>query len=354
MTLQISNRFMSQNPIWGADGSQHMDRIETVKFPDPRVLADLGASVLGWKITQGAGAYGFEDRTWRRIWQIVREINANGMRMARLPFHFLDYADSHYTEKPELFGASQARYCWSVIKPDPGEIQLHLDFEPYLWGPINWLTAGRITKIAMGFLKEYDQLSGALTDLYTSPGMLRYLGDGFKDRDLWLAWYNELRKWVDIDAVMQQYGWRGICWMWQYASDGDLDEDGMKDGIMLGMEELNLDLNVSPLSAEEFSRFCGNSPAPATLPAEDQPAPVPVPAPVEAGRTKVIELMKPLGRDGLNIRPVAMKPSTVTGWIPAGKEVEILEQIKNGADTWARVGQGQFAAIEYLGVKYLG
>lgn len=357
----VSQRFMNQYPIWGVDGSQHMDRIETAKFPDPRVIADLGASFLGWKVTQGAGVHGFEDRTWRQIWQLVKEINAERVRLARLPFHFWDYCSGHYTGDPEIFGAQQARYARNAVKSDPGEIPLHLDVEPFApWGYLNWLNISKPMKIARGFLREYDQLTGTLTPIYSNPGMLPFFGDFFKDRDLWLSWYNELRKWSDIEAQLKKAGWRGRCWAWQYASDGDLDEDGDADGIDLGMEEKNLDLNVSKLSVEEFSKFCGRTPSPLPSPVpgegvsnEDQPS-TPLPQAGEGGKTKVVELMKPLGKDGLNIRNKAGKPSTVTGWVPVGKEIEVIERVKVGSDTWGRVGQGQFCAIEYLGAKYLG
>lgn len=351
--LTLDSRFMAQYPIWGGDGSQHMDRKDTTKFPDLNVLANLGAMILGWKVTQGEGAYGFEDRTWRQVWTQVRQINAEKMRLYRLPFHFWDYAASHYLGSAELFGARQARKCRNAVKADPGEIPLHLDVEPYTpWGPINWLTASRPMEIARGFLKEYDQLAGSLTPMYTSPDMLRYFGDFFKSRALWLAWYNEFRTWASIDAELKKYGWRGQAWLWQYASDGDLDENGTADGIALGMEEAAFDLNVCRLSIEEFSRFCGNTPAP-VIPVIEDPTPViPTPEPT-TGRTKVIELMKVPTRDGLNIRNLAGKPSAITGWLPAGKEVEVLERVRNGADTWARVGQGQYAAIEFDGSKYL-
>ena len=352
--LNVSKRFMAQYPLWGVDGSAWMDRIETAAFPDMSVLANLRATILGWKVTQGEGAYGFEDRTWRRIWQQVRKINAEKMRLYRLPFHFWDYAPGHYSGSAELFGSRQARYCWNALKTDPGEVPLHLDVEPYpAWGLINRSTAGKPMQIALGFLKEYDQLAGSLTPIYTSPGMLPFFGEAFKDRGLWLAWYNEARTWASIDAELKKNGWRGKAWLWQHASDGDLDEDGKKDGIKLGMEELSVDLNVCRLTIEEFSQFCGAAPMVGS-PAPVEQAPDNPPEKPSEGRTKTVEILKVMTADGLNIRNQAGKAGAVTGYVVPGKDVEVLERIKSGTDTWARVGQGQFCAIEYGGGRYLG
>jgi hypothetical protein len=354
--INLANRFMaSQFPVWGADGSKWEDRADTPKFPDLSIVPQLGGSFMGWKITQGAGAHGFIDRTALEAWKRMRAYNESfpEKMIARLPFHFWDYSPANYTGSAELFGAEQAKFFWNTIKSDPGEMPGALDAESFAaWFYLNWLNQSKPMAIAGGFRKQFADLAGYEAMLYTNPGTLPFFGDQFKSMDLWLAWYNEKMTYADIQTLLKRNNWRGRALIWQYASDGDLDEDGIGDGLKLGMEEIKLDLNVWLENLAEFSAYCGRTPQPSIPVVED---PIPAPDPEPAKRTRVVELMNVSCNSGLNLRNIAGKPgSTIIGWLPNKKEVECLETVKLGSDIWRRVGQGQFVAELFDGVKYLG
>jgi hypothetical protein len=200
-------------------------------------------------------------------------------------------------------------------------------------------------------MTEYDRLSGGKCGIYCSPGFLGFFGDWFKNRDLWLAWYNRSLTKAQILAKVAGYKWTGKVNIWQYASDGDINNDCIADGLTLGMETAALDLNVYLGTLAEWSAWAGTTPSSIVVPVEDQPIPVVLPT----GRTKVVGLLNVSCTSGLNIRnvPKGVAGSIVTGWLANGKEVEILENIAIGTDTWARIGQGQVAAIKYQSTTFM-
>jgi len=185
--------------------------------------------------------------------------------------------------------------------------------------------------------------------MYFSPGFMWVFGDWFKDAEVWLAWYNKSITYQNILDKMAASKWRGKVRLWQYASDGDINNDGIADGLKLGMEAAALDLNVFLGTMQEWSAWAGSTPPPVTPPTEDPP----VIPPVVVGKTKVIELKTVVSASGLNIRSQANTTSSILGWIANGKEIEILETIVSGANIWARVGQGQYCAVKYNGITYL-
>jgi len=348
--LNLANRFMAnQHPIWGVDGSRHMDRIDTVKFPDPTIVPDLGGAFIYWKATQGAGDYGFVDRTFLRIWQILREYNQRpGKFVARFPFHFWDYNPNNYVGSAEMFGATQGRFFWNTIKSDPGEIKGYLDAETFVaWFVINQFNNSKPMQIARGFVKEYSYLSGTLPGLYTNLGLLPFFGDFFKDLDLDIAWYNKKRTTADIQKSMAKCGWRGKLKFRQYKSNGDLDEDGAGDGLKLGMEEKNLDLNIwVGGDAQEFSAYCGQTTNPviteATL--EDN----------TVDEVEEIKVMKVRNQYGLNVRLApSAGPTQVIGWLPDKSKVNCVQTIRYGSEIWHKRAEGGYCAEVHNGITYL-
>lgn len=345
--LNLAQRFMAtQFPVWGGDGSQHMDRKETAAFPDLSIIPDLGGSFLSWKATQGAGSHGFVDRTFLQAWQLLRKYNEkSGKFIARFPFHFWDYFEGHYTGSPELFGKDQFWMYWKTVQSDPGEIKGYLDVEPYAgWYYINWTNQSHPMQIARGFIKAYSDKLGCLPGIYTSPGMLPFFGDFFKDCDLWLAWYNELRTLKDLQRVMSNCGWRGPLCFWQYASDGDIDEDGIGDGLRLGMEEKNFDLDIWVRGGmDAFSQYCGQSP-------------VAVVSPPEIAQPETVEevVMQVTNSTGLNIReyPEKSSRSTIVGWMPNNSTFTCVKKVVAGSDVWCELPDGHYAAEIYQRVRY--
>lgn len=349
--IELAKRFMAEQfPVWGTDGSRHMDRIETDKFPDPTIVGDLGAGFWWWKATQGAGDWGFADRTYKRIWSILREYNQrSGKFLARMAFGFWDYCASHYTGSAELFGAQQWKYLWNVIKGDPGEIPPYIDAEAFApWGYLTWFNQSKPMLIARGWIKAAADDMGFLPGIYTNPGTLPFFGDAFKDCDLAIAWYNETKTVNDIYAVMKRCGWRGKLRFWQYGSDGDLDQNGFGDGLRLGMEEKNLDLDVFTGTLKEFSAYCGRTPAPVS---EPEPPQVEDPVIIHTDEIKKMHVKNP---QGLNIRCKPQKDDLpLKGWLPDGAEVNTIRKIIEGSNIWRERKEGGFVAEVYNNFTYL-
>jgi hypothetical protein len=88
-----------------------------------------------------------------------------------------------------------------------------------------------------------DELNGKFNGIYTSVGWLPWFYSWFKNRPLWVAWYNDTKTPKQVQALVTTYKWTGTLLMWQYASDGDLDDNGTSDGYSMGSQIKTLDLN---------------------------------------------------------------------------------------------------------------
>lgn len=327
-------------PAKGIDVSQWNDIIETTFKPDyTRVKA------AGMLFAIARVGYGIvEDRLFDYSWKKIREAGLD-----RMGYWYLDYYSHKNTGMTGAeWGIEQAQQCWDIMKADPGPVYLDLEASSF-GGVINFVTAPAVLTIARAWLTEWMRLSGDKKRIYCSPGFMPYFGSWFKDAELWLAWYNKAKTTDDIAAVLRNNNWIGKCVMWQYASDGDINDDGIGDGWKLGMEAATLDLNVFLGSMAEYSAWVGNTTPPVIPPVEDE---IIVP-PVEPSKFKQVGVMKVNATSGLNIRNKAAIPSSVIGWLPNGKEVEILETVISGSNIWARVGQGQWCAVKYQGVTYI-
>lgn len=336
-------------PIRLADVSGNQDNPGTTKKPDLDKIIEAGFLGIGVRVGYGI----VKDPMYDIFWN-----NAKG-RIARLCYLYGDYYSYKYKKiTPTQWGTMQGANWWEWMKPDPGEIPPHLDIEESTYGGrYTILNKDLITTIYRYTLMEYDRLSGGFAGIYTVPGHLWIFGDWFKDRDLWIAWYNRNKTLEQILAEVAKYKWRGKVTIWQYASDGDFNDDGIADGLTLDMETKELDLNVfikNGGSLEEWSKFCGSTPAlPEPSNEDENSSSENEIVTVVTHPTRVVELMTVSSTDGLNIRNQPAKPSNIIGWLPDKKEVEILEIISSGKNTWARVGQGQYCAIRYNGIEYL-
>ncbi|MCK9599037.1 MAG: SH3 domain-containing protein [Sphaerochaeta sp.] len=333
-------------PIRLADVSENQDNPGTAKVPNLDKIIEAGFLGIGVRC-----AYGIvKDKMFDTFW-------ASGKgRIARLNYLYGDYYS--YKQKsltPVQWGIMQGQNWHELTKSDPGEIPAHLDCEESVYGGrYTILNKDLVTTIYRNILTEHDRLSGGFDGIYTVPGHLWIFGDWFKDRPLWLAWYDRTKTLQQILAAVAKYKWRGPVTIWQYASDGDINDDAVKDGLTLGMETKDLDLSVfikNGGSLEEWSKYCGSTPAPAATTVEDL---TPEIVTAVTHPTKTVEIMTVQAMDGiLNIRNEPHKPSNVIGYIKNGKQVEVLETIISGQDLWARVGQGQYCAIRYNGIDYL-
>ena len=330
------------------DVSRYQDKVDTPYKPTFEKVAKAG--FLGVAIRVGYGLV--LDTLFRWFWKVAKGI------LHRKPYWYLDYYSHRGTSTTDTeWGIEQAHVCYEALKDDFGEMPLALDCEDSKYGgSITLLNKGGYNKIAKAFRDEWFKLTGRICEIYCSPGFMWVFEDWAKDCDLWLAWYNRWMTKAYIFAEIIKHGWRGTIRMWQYTNDGDINDDGTPDGLQLGMETNALDLNVfvpfrDENAMEEFSLYCGSTPPPVTPPGEDEPT-VPYPT---YGSTKIIELKTVKCSSGLNIRKSPnVIPTNIVGYLAGGqKDVEILEVINSGQNIWARVGQAQFAAILYNGIRYM-
>ncbi len=210
----------------------------------------------------------------------------------RIAYWYMDYYSNHnagssaYGMTDEAWGKAQADNCWNKIKGD-SDNYVFLDIENATSATAAPITnyATRAQKIARAFLERMDALNGKTNGIYCSLGLLTWFGTWFKNRPLWVAWYNEVMvvnwQWVarSLESVVEAVrakGWTGKVLMWQYTSDGDIDDNGSGDGVLYGMASNALDLNIWLESREEFLVLKGGAvipePPPVTPPAVIIPA----------------------------------------------------------------------------------
>ncbi|MCX6056097.1 MAG: GH25 family lysozyme [Chloroflexi bacterium] len=189
--------------------------------------------------------------------------NAKG-KVNRIPYWYLDYY-SNYNADSGVNGTSDAEWgkvqadtCWNSFKNDPeGIVFLDIENGNTSYAPPIATVASRVQAIARAFLERIDALNGKVNGVYCSLGLLNWFGIWFKVRPLWVAWYNEEQTFQTVLTAVKNAGWTGKCYIWQYASDGDVDDDGIADGIKMGMQYDFLDLNAWLGNSQEYTAFFG-------------------------------------------------------------------------------------------------
>jgi GH25 family lysozyme M1 (1,4-beta-N-acetylmuramidase) len=187
--------------------------------------------------------------------------NAKG-RVKRIPYWYMDFYSNHmsssavYGTADADWGKAQANTCWNALKNDPeGIVFLDIENTNVTGAPPITTVTTRAQTIARAFLEEMDALNAKTNGIYCSLGMLSWFASWFKDRPLWVAWYNEAQTAATVLAAVANKGWTGKCLMWQYASDGDVNDDGSADGITMGMQYKFLDLNGWLASAQDYANL---------------------------------------------------------------------------------------------------
>lgn len=199
--------------IFGFDVSFYQDNNETPQQIDFVKMKNYGASFVVVKVGQN----NFKDSDFDYNWKKAKEAG-----LPRAAYWFLDV----YTS-----GKSQAQLCWSILKSDPPEGPIFVDFEKNLQGLIaNW---GEV----YNFIVELQSLSGLPNEkigIYTGYYIWIDYGpadksqkDWFKKYLLWLAWYSS-----NPSIVSVPYPWTE-CIIWQ---------DGTPAiGLSVGVESKEID-----------------------------------------------------------------------------------------------------------------
>ncbi|NMC30710.1 MAG: hypothetical protein GYA45_11640 [Pelolinea sp.] len=331
----------SEFPVRIIDVSQFNDNAETDYKPTFEKLIAEGFRGVGIRVGYGI----VEDRMFRWYWE-----KAKG-KMDRAPYFYFDFYSHKGTGmRIEDWAIEQAAFCANLLRADPGEMKLKIDCEPSIFDKITLVNASEYARGVKAFIMEYFRLTGVWIEIYCSPGLLWVFGDWFKDLDLWLAWYNRLITWKDILNKVASYKWRGQVRIWQYASDGDINNDGIADGLQLGLESKFLDLNVFLGTEEDYSVYCGGTQVvehPASEDPEDETQAIP------AGNTREIAVKKVASVVNMRAAPMAGPSVPIFKALPVGTTVECLERIQRPGEIWWRIGQGQYCAELYNGMTFL-
>jgi len=203
-------------------------------------------------------------------------------KVLRMPYWYMDYYSNYNQNSPVYkmsdanWGKEQAKNCWNLIKNDPDCSIVWLDIESggASYSPPISTVQERVLTIARSFLEQMDILNSKFNGIYCSIGLLSWFYKWFRDRPLWVAWYNESQTTSSVLRNAAAYGWTGKVLIWQYASDGDASDDGIGDGFSFGSCGRWLDLNGWVSSEDEYKEFSNNS---SIIIPEPTPNPDPLP-----------------------------------------------------------------------------
>lgn len=245
---------------------------------------------------------------------------------AKASQYSLPYSAYHVV-KPSISAVSQMNYSFNFIKKYPAK-RIVLDIEVH-----DKETPAKITDVIYGCIMECVD-RGHTPVIYTSAGFWNYyvLRRSFwKNYPLWVANYGVAIPTIPVD-------WQGVGWkLWQYSADGNYL------GSYYGVDSRHVDVNKFNGSLEEMYQFFNSEPI--VSPPDPSPSPEPEQDYINA------YLWRTLVR--LNIRSKPNTSSNVVRTIPSNTIVEEVERITNGNDTWIRVGNSQYCAVEYNNNKYL-
>jgi len=328
------------------DVSRWQDDLTTPFKPD--ILKLMAAGFMAIIVRVGLGRV--KDALFDWFWS-----QSKG-RLARLSYWYGDYYSHRTLAVPvsdRAWGIEQGTNWANFMKGDWGEGKGFLDCEPSGGHPIGILNRKSYNEIMRPLAETYDALTGGVCGIYCSVGFIPNLYEWARKRTLYVAWYDRSKTKEQIIAACRKAGWLGEIVIWQYASDGDINMDGIGDGKTLGMETAALDLNAWLGTPEEWSRFLGSTPPIIPPPTEDPEPPVfPVPP---GSTTKIIEFKTVIELGGLNVRntPIGTYGSTVEKWMPVNTDIPILETMILGANIWHRIGYKQWCAERYNGTTFL-
>lgn len=274
--------------------------------------------------------------------------------VARSPYWYLDYYSNHnkasgaYGLSDEAWGTEQGDNCWSYYKHDSADAGIvFCDIEsasPSVAPAISKVWT-RTQAIAKAMLIRMDERNGKFNGIYCSLDLVNKFDDWFKDRPLWVAWYNEKQTLESVLAAVRKAGWRGPVVIWQYASHGDINGDGAGDGKTFGAAYDTMDLNAM-FGAAAWKVVWGVE---IEEPVIEDPIVV-VPEEPVTGEFESYQVTIPV----LNLRtqPV-VADSTLIGKLFAGNPLRISQTYLYGDYVWGRLlGQGWWCCLAEGGAVY--
>jgi len=256
---------------------------------------------------------------------------------------------SAYGLTDERWGRVQADNCYQAIKIY-GVKMVWLDIENITHKGYPLLTEAKAKSHAMAinkaFLERMDEL-GVKCGIYASLGWLSWFDNWFRDRMLWVAWYPFRTASVDKDDVIymcRKNGWEVDPIIWQYASDGDQDDNGTSDGKTYFKTELKeCDLNGWVGTVDQYSALFGQ---PVVVTPDDETV-------IQPEITRVIPVKTSTRIFTLRKSP-KIENSTFIKLLPPGKKLDCLERYTDSkGNTWQRVGLDQWVAEVNNRITYL-
>jgi hypothetical protein len=214
----------------------------------------------------------------------------------------------------------------------------------------------RAKTMARAFLERMDQLNGKRNGIYCSVGLLSWFDTWFRDRPLWVAWY-PYRSVQGLDAsdiiyMVEKQGWKVKPIIWQYASDGIVNDDGIKAGKTYFKTQMaEMDLNGWVGTQAQYEYMFDTT---VTPPLPDDPIEIPDDETVtQVESTRIIPVKTSTRIFTLRKSP-KIENSTFIKLLPPGKKLDCLERYTDSkGNTWQRVGLDQWVAEVNNGITYL-
>lgn len=303
--------------------------IDFQKMKDWRNEKGQGISFVIMKASQ----YNYADPAFA-----VNRVAARSVGLPRAFYHFLDYRGE---------GKSQAQFYWNLIKDDPGEGPLIVDFEG---------GSGSFGRL-WDFLVELQTISGYPADrIWIYTGYYYWLSHGpetqaqemaFIPYRLWLASYPNLESEIPLETQIE---WIKVPRPWLTSTLWQMGTTVVY-GPHLGVLSLELDWNIFNGDRELFKRYWitdydPNNP----VPTEPEPT-----EPVEGGNMKyAVVWSQGVARRTAPHTGNAIQ-NTYTGKVyGSGIEVDVIEDnIPDANDptnpnkTWVKFADGLYGASEY-------
>lgn len=197
------------------------------------------------------------------------------------------------------------------------------------------------------FLTRFESVTGIQPKIYTRASWwdTHVAESDFSNYWLWVAHYTSgSEPWIPRDWRVQGKTWK----MWQWSADGNLR------GAEFGSASRSIDINRYNGGFDQFEMDYG---------IRLQPIGTPPPAPpTEKKEVSVLHTLREVNvRDNIipsrkygRVPGKVYPTSRVYFSLPAGTEVEGIEWIEDGFNTWVRVGQRQVMAVLYDDVYLLG